>query len=210
MKKTDDMISLLTEDLSPIQVQKPMQKIFLYTGIAWIVTLAVARILFSIRSDLKEIILNPKFLFSTVLAFLVCTCGFMCVVLSSFPGRKEVKILASTIIGLILILGAALMFWSGESKSEGLSAAVGCTNAVMLLGIGSFFIFMYAAKKLAPTNPSYVGIICGTAAAGIGATCLAFICPNENTYHLLVWHFVLPFVIFSTSGFFVGKKILRW
>ena len=210
MKINKDIITILSDDLSPIKVQKPFQKLAVYAGVAWVCTMIVAFGCFSLRGDLQKMMLSKIFIFSTVISFILCMATFYSIIVSSIPGRKS-AFHDTTILGFLgAILGLGLLFWPNESAAFGKELAKDCTLSVMALGAASFLAFLYAVKRAAPEHPIFTGTLCGVAATAMGATVLSFICPNEHAYHLLVWHLLFPCIFFVIIGQIIGRTLLRW
>ena len=78
----------------------------------------------------------------------------------------------------------------------------------LIMAVPVFSIF-YMLKKGASTHPFWSGYAAFLAAASFAAIGMRFLCPLDDTAHLLVWHF-LPVVIFVVIGSLIGKYLLRW
>lgn len=203
------LISSLVSDLRPVKVKKPIRTTVLFFGISAIGTLIVFGALFSVRSDLQQVITHSTFLFSTFAALITCLFGFFSVIFLSTPARNTKYFLGLLSAGLATLI-FSLWIWPNQERQSGMAIAQSCTIASIILGLLSLCIFMFVAKKMAPVKPGLVGGLCGVGAACVGMIAIAFHCPNENPIHLLVWHLSLPLIGFILLGSLIGRKFLRW
>lgn len=203
------LISSLVSDLAPIRVKKPIRTTVLSFGISAMGTLIVFGALFSVRSDLQQVLTHSTFLFSTFVALITCLLGFFSVIFLSTPGRNVKYFLGMLSIGLVALI-FSLLIWPNQERQAGMAEALPCTLASIILGALSLCIFIFVARKMAPVRPGLVGGLCGVGAACVGMIAIAFHCPSENPIHLLVWHLSLPLIGFIIVGSLVGRKFLRW
>lgn len=206
----DNLVNLLVNDLSPVVPRKSFRFAAIYFLAAALGTLATFLTFGHTRTDMNLILTHPTFLFSTILAAIVSTFGFLSIVYASTPGRSGTRTLVLTSGSLLALLATVLIVWPTHDRSTGISWAAHCTESAVGFGFLSLLTFGWAARKLAPGNPRFVGALCGLASAMVGMTALAFGCPNEHPYHLLLWHMLFPLTIMGVVGAAIGSRFLRW
>jgi hypothetical protein len=209
---TDELISSLSKDLQPVKpVARAARRWFEFV-ICSVVAAGLTFLLFSIRSNLSDVIGTVEFSVSTVLLVLGWLALSYSITNSQVPIRAETNfwrlaiLLTFAVAFVLLILSLSKNQWAEDVVTAGYS----CSLDVLFLSLLPGAIGIVLLRRGASTSPSFQGLNLGISCALLSATWLQFSCPSVVPAHLLIWHLLVPFVLLSFAGLAVGKKILSW
>ena len=82
-----------------------------------------------------------------------------------------------------------------------------CIRDIIVFGALPGIVLLMMLRKGATLYGEWAGSFAILAVSALGALGTQFICKNDNSFHVLLWHF-LPVAIFSVIGFLVGRKLI--
>ncbi|MDT8446374.1 MAG: NrsF family protein [bacterium] len=84
-----------------------------------------------------------------------------------------------------------------------------CIQSFMLFLVLPGAYMLFQVKRLAPVLPHWSGALSVLFATSMGNFALMLLESNDNLYHQTAWH-LIPTIMFTLGGFFLGPKILKW
>jgi hypothetical protein len=214
--KTDDLISQLTGDLKPVRVPENAFVFALkWTLVSFIMIAAVIGLL-SFRGDLQARLQTASTIWEILSFVALLYSALLLASWTSSPGRETNYIYSRLLLGVLavctLVNFVGLFGLSPELINMGMDMLVGsnCTLVAMAVGILTGSMFTYKVRQGASTNPLKSGAVIGLAALGAGGVAITLHCGSANGMHILMWHFLTPFVAMVLLGMVIGKKIFRW
>lgn len=126
------------------------------------------------------------------------------------------RAIAWKIAVIVLVPLGMLGFWwpialswpsTMDGDSGGLYEIVRCLVGTALLAIGPLLAFAYALRESAPVDPRLSSGAIGAASGAWGAVALVIICRHASASHMVFGH-VLPVVLLSAFGAFIGSRTL--
>jgi hypothetical protein len=168
------------------------------------------------RSDAGVLI--HSFTFTGIFAalFLTSAVAGLLAVRSAIPGRDLSKgwllvLFLFFVLALLPLFGRTLQESPAELLS-GLSLKNGwhCGLSVMLYALlPATVLLWFFNKKLASTRPLLSGGLVGLSVGALGAAALAWVCPQDEAVHLLIWH-ILPVFVLSLIFAKLSRKFLSF
>lgn len=210
--KTDDFISALAAD-APAR-----WRFMAVLGIAIGAAVILAAVLFfaaiGFRPDIAEALRTPRFLFKFVVTLSLACTGTAAVAALGRPGVPVAGKLLLLLTVPALLLGGAIVELIALPESRWMPSLVGhnarfCLTLIPLLAIGPLACFLVALRKSAPSNPGVAGAVAGLAASGIAATFYAANCNDDSPLFVMTWY-PIAFLLVTTAGYLIGRKLLRW
>jgi hypothetical protein len=213
--KTDDLISQLTGELKPVRSpENALAFAIKWTAIS-ILFIAVITGLIRARADLTETLQTARTLWEILSFTALLFSALLLVSWTSSPGREVKKIYSQLLFGVLalcaLVNFVGLLGLSPELMKEGMHIlGSGCTLTAMAVGIITGALFANKIRQGASLDPLKSGVMIGLASVGAGGVAITLHCGSTNGMHILMWHFLTPFVAMVLLGMLIGNKILRW
>ena len=211
--KTDHLIALLSEDLTP--ARRGMVLGWLLLGLMGGGMLAVLAMMMTLkpRPDLALAMAGGpcwmKITYTATLAVL----GLVIVQRQARAGaqsRTPIMALAAPVVALIVLAAVQLSAYQADSAAllMGQTWTV-CPWAILALAVPVYAGLLLALRQLAPTRLPLAGAAAGLAAGAVAATIYGFHCPETAAPFILVWY-SLGIVLAAGLGSLVGRFALRW
>jgi hypothetical protein len=210
--KTEELISKLSEDLSPSKGADSILK-FLMKGLGVFILMALVIYgLLPVRADFSFQLQDSTFPIETTLWFLTGLFSALTAYTYSIPGLSPRYYLIFT---SVLFLALLLFIFFGSSSQSGsikeeMNLVKGiCGGIISIISIiGSIFFFKWSTNN-APTRPGSNGFWIVLSTSCLGSTFMQIICAHDSGVHLYIWH-LLPTMLLSILGIVIGKRILNW
>jgi hypothetical protein len=210
--KTDDLISMLSED-APVRTRLgPMLLGALLGGVVISAALLLATI--GIRHDMANAIETARVLFKivTTLTLAVTACGLVFRI-----GRPGIPLKISTLsllIPLALVIAGVATELTTIPEDTWHTALMGrnatfCVFFIPVLSLAPLAGFLWALKSAAPANPTLGGAVAGLASAGLAAALYAWHCPDDSPLFLATWYTAAATAV-TALGALIGSRYLRW
>lgn len=210
--KTNDLISLLTED-APVRMR--LGRALTYALLIGIVLSAIILLsTIGIRRDMGSAIETARVLFKVSETFILAVVAGRLVFqigrpaaplkLRSWSLALPAALLLIAVVTEITVIPAG----SWETRMMGNYAAF-CVMFIPILSIPPLTGFLLALREGAPENPGVAGAVAGLAASGIAAAIYAWHCPDDSPLFVATWY-TLSITMVTIVGYFLGRRILRW
>jgi len=211
--KTDALIALLSEDLTPVRRGLVLRVLLLgLTGGVLLTVLAMMMTL-KLRPDLHTAMAGGAFWVKIIYTAALAVLGLMIVQRQARAGadcRKPMLALAVPVVALIML--AAMQLSSPEADSAALLMGhtwTVCPWLILTLALPVYAGLMLALRRLAPTRLALAGAAAGLAAGASAATVYGFHCPETAAPFILVWY-TLGISLSAGLGALGGRWFLRW
>jgi len=202
---TEDLIHKLVLDLKPVKRVSSIEARFLFWLCAAVLSLVVAIFVVGLRPDLLSEITSVKFGFQMGAIAGLAIFSALTAILISVPGSEASRMpfiltVASFLGWFVYLIGTVM-----TSPAEALHAGEGicCSRTALLFALPVVGVLAVMAYRAAPIRPRLVGLFLAFAGAGVGALAALISCANDNSMHLIVWHF-LPLLLIGSAGVFLG------
>ena len=217
-RATPDFIQVLVRDLSRPSETRGFARGFwtgwavwmaIFSGLTYWSTIEVPEL-----SYLPANLLDAGFIFEAMLWAVVTFATSYVAYQSAFPrgasdrARSGTKtLLALTLIWTLLRTGGTPLLQQIRAETE--LARGRCGGFIAVVGMAFTGWLLYRIRNAAPTRLVSAGAWSAAAAGSAGCFFMHLVCRNENSAHLLIWHFV-PLVALGLSGACVAKRALSW
>ncbi len=211
--KTDHLIALLSEDLTP--ARRGMVLGWLLLGLMGGGMLAVLAMMMTLkpRPDLALAMTGGPFWMKITYTATLAVLGLVIVQRQARAGaqsRTPIMALAAPVVALIVLAAVQLSAYQADSAAllMGQTWTV-CPWAILALAVPVYAGLLLALRQLAPTRLPLAGAAAGLAAGAVAATIYGFHCPETAAPFILVWY-SLGIVLAAGLGSLVGRFALRW
>ena len=210
--KTEDFISLLSQDLSPRWRFRSVLAGAVAGGIVIAAILFFAGIGF--RPDIAKAIRSVRFLFKFVVTISLAVTAVKALLVLGRPANNFARKYLVLAAAPALLACAATIKLIVIPRNQWVSNLVGhnapfCLTLIPLLAIGPLACLILALRQGAPSYPGLAGAVAGLAASGIAATFYAANCDDDSPLFVITWY-PLAILMVSATGYFIGRKLLRW
>ena len=205
-------VDSLVADLKPVPAIKPGRMALIGMLVSTAVIGALVLIVGVKAGFLRE--LPQATVAASLLGWVVlsATCARLAVG-SALPGMRPFSGWKYWILAAVLLIGFGSIGreWKvEESWIEFSSSGFPCAKTIfiwsVILGLG----WIWQLRRLAPVRPEQTAVWASFALASLSSAGLSAHCPNGNGMHLLVWHVLLPFLVYSVLWNRLSRWILSW
>jgi len=203
------LVDDLVADLRPVKrIWTPETNLGFWLAVELLVFGLVASL--ALRMDVMGQLAHPLFLLE--LALLIAAGGLSAAMalLAAVPGREPSPGAVALALGL---LAASLVCLHQEMPAAArtlASAPWGMSCALETIGIAlvPWATLLFLARRGASLVPVVAGGLAGLAAFLLAAATMRVVCPVDNLWHLVIWHFS-PVVIGLGLSSLIGVGLLR-
>jgi len=212
--KTDDLVSLLSTNLEPVDRRSVARTLYVALAAGTIVALGLALIGLGVRSDLM---MARAVIFLVVkLSFAVAIVSLALAYLTRLArpgGERKIPYLLVALPFLVIVAFAAISLGLAPS-SHWDKMIVGdqwleCLLSIPIIAIVPFAATIWAVRRAAPTNLVRAGTFAGLVAGGVSATAYALHCTDDSLPFVAVWYGG-TIVLCTLAGAALGPRLLRW
>ncbi len=206
---TESLVDDLVADLEPVRrVWSPGTHLAFWLAVELLVFGLVASL--ALRMDIMGQLANPLFLIELTLLIAAGGLSAAMALLSAVPGREPSRGAVTLALGLI---GASFLVLYQEMPAAArtlASAPWGMKCAAETLGVAvvPWAALLFFARRGASLIPVVSGGLAGLAAFLIAAATMRVVCPVDNFWHLVIWHFS-PVVLGLGASSAIGLLLLR-
>lgn len=216
MSSTEHIIDSLAAEATPITPIGAPGKLAYRLG-ALLTVYAMATIaLLGLRADLAVQFTRPVYLAEIALLFLVAITSLTAAVYRAFPDvyqHVSVTRWPRMAVGLFLALLVLEQFLPPDARAVILAGHAvhrfACTLCIAGVATLPSILAMLLLRKGASTEPATAGSHAVLAAAATGCLIMRLIEANDDTEHLILYHY-LPTLGFAMLGGILGKTLLKW
>ena len=212
--KTDDLISLLSTNVEPVDHRRHVRNI----GMAVVAgaAVAVASVFFVLgpRADLTTVATFIPALLKVAVTFIILVPASIYLIRLTRPGGERsssaaLVVLPFTAVMLVAVLSltyAPSSHWNGAILSDEWLA---CVISIPLIAIVPFAVIVWAVRQMAPTDLARTGALAGLVAGCLSATGYAFHCADDSVPFFALWYGG-TIALCTFAGWRLGPKLLRW
>lgn len=84
-----------------------------------------------------------------------------------------------------------------------------CGIVISIFSLIQTPMFVSWARKGAPKDSGMTGLYSALSSASMGIFLMQIVCVEDNSFHVLFWHF-LPLTLMCFASYALTKKLLRW
>ena len=210
--RTDDLIELLAQDLSPPRPFRSVLTAAVAIGI--IITAAIFFVGIGFRPDISEAVRSDRFLFKFVVTIALAITATATALRLGRPDERLGRKALVLAIAPALLAGAVSIELLIIPESQWMPRLIGhnarfCLTLIPLLSAGPLACFLAALRQGAPSNPGLAGAVAGLAATGVGATFYAASCNDDSPLFVMTWYPIAALIV-TTAGYLIGRKLLQW
>ncbi|MBK8396597.1 MAG: DUF1109 family protein [Leptospiraceae bacterium] len=206
--KTGKLIQELSSQLTPVKRIYPVWISFIF----WIGFSFIATSLFVWnRSGNFTNIHIPVYLHELIFILLVILSSAYIALYTSIPGNRiRNKYQLAPVLFFILWAGSILVrsFISNKYFILPNFSYHYCAKDIILMSLPSTSVFVFLINRRFTTNKYKMGFFVLAASACVSAIGVAFLCPNETSYHLFWIHF-LPVLTLSLFGIVLSSMFFK-
>ncbi len=202
------LIESLVADLTPVT---PMRTVPVLGRVAFCVLAAIACVaaVLGLRSDL-----SPLFVLSAGLFLMLGVASSLTAIAMARPqvgidrtGWAWAAAMAALLPAttLIMALSHASSAWTKSVPHTG----VACMMIGLLAGLASGAVLTAWLRRGAPSSPQRAGLVTGIATGSLGMFAAALHCPNDDIYHIGLWHSAAV-LLAALLGRLIVPRLIRW
>lgn len=208
--RTDNLIDLIAADAPGYSPLARRLRAGLGLGALAAVLLLLATI--GIRPDLAAALGTARVLFKIGFTLVFAAVAIEIVFRVGLPGEKP-RVWLLAIPALLLAVGAiselyAVPVDTWSTRLVGNHAAF-CLVFIPLLALTPLALLIWALRDGAPAGPGGAGAAAGLAAGSLAAAIYAWHCPDDSPLFVATWYLIAVAIV-SATGFFAGRRLLRW
>jgi hypothetical protein len=193
--KTEDLISLLARDATPVRRGLLQMRLVGFALMGAFIALFILIPWLGLRPDLSEAVSGMNFWMKAIYTFGLGAAGFALTERLARPGARGGIgwLLAAVSAGLIAAFAInQLMATPPEQMREVLMGSTWdtCPLNILALSLPGQAMLLWSMRKTAPTRPMLAGAAAGLLAGGLAAT--------------------LGVILSALTGAIVGSRALRW
>ena len=212
--KTDELITLLARDATPVKRGALPMQIGLLALVGAVAALAILVPWLGIRPDLAEAAAGATYWMKTLYTLGVGVAGFALAERLSRPGvkgRVGWALGGLFVIAMAAIAASQLMSTPPDQLQAALmgSSWDKCPWRILVLSLPGLVVILWAMRRFAPTRPTLAGGAAGLLAGGLAATVYGLHCQEVAAPFVALWY-SLGMILTAAVGAVAGSRLLRW
>lgn len=212
-KRTEQLIQELSLSNKPKRLLPAPVRAGLIVLFTLIYIALVAYFIYDPRPNLLEQYANLSFTLEQLCALAIGGLAAFLATRYSVPGKEQNIVLnwvvAILTVGLIAFVGYGNTSLHTEPNMSMILMGMHCAFDICVFAVPPAGVALYMILKAAPTRPLLTGFFTILSMFAFAYFGIRTICPMDDIYHQATAH-VLPLIIFSAAGFWIGHKLLRW
>ena len=208
--KTDDLIATLARDVAPVRpLVSPAIRLAGWLSVAF-AGAAAGIWVFGARPDAVDLLQRPDSLVTAILAVGTTTFAAAAALVLAIPGAERSPVLRAAAMTLVTVWAIVLV---GAAARSGVGVAGDvhwpiCFVRVVAIGFLPALVLVVMIRRALPLRLSWTSGLTATAAMGIAAGAIQFICPIDNPAHALLGHFA-PIVVLGAIAAWVAPRLSK-
>ena len=212
--KTDDLISMLSTNLEPVDHRHIVRNISMVVVVG--AALAMASVFFVLgpRTGLSTLETFIPALLKVAIAVTILVPASVYLIRLARPGGERRTPLAFVVlpfIAVMLLAAVSLAFasadhWNGKIFGD---EWLECVISIPLIAIVPFSMIVYSVRQMAPTDLARTGAFAGLVAGCLSAIGYAFHCADDTVPFFALWYGGTV-ALCTFAGWKLGPKLLRW
>lgn len=212
--KTDDLITLLSTNVEPVDRRQVVREICATIAISAVAAVGAVLLALGFRTDLTQV--GPVIFLAAKLAFAIgiaILASIYLVKLARPGGEGRMAITwaalplgATMLLAVISLAFAPASHWPmmimGDQWLE-------CLLSIPVIAIVPFAAVIWVMRRMAPTDLTRAGALAGLVAGGLSATGYALHCTGDSLPFVALWYGG-TIVLCTLAGAMLGPRLLRW
>jgi hypothetical protein len=212
---TDAWIGTLSKDLKSVPRHLPTKLLAAALTIGAIASTGTTHLLFKIRPDLVQALLDPRLWLKLAFPALVAWAACMALSRLSTPGRDTGPWLRCAWVPFVFMIGLSALVlsngptgWANDPWWTGVDWQT-CTMNIAIVSVPMMVPLMFTLRRLAPTQLRLAGGVAGLLSGAMATFAYALHCPEMSVPFLALWN-GLAMVLMGVLGALLGPRLLRW
>jgi hypothetical protein len=212
--KTDDLISMLSMNLEPVNHRLVVRTVSVAILIGTVTALGAMVLVFGVRVDLSKgsgaayLLLKLFFTMGTLVLTSIALTKL------ARPGGEQRTPIALVALPFLVIMLLATISLAAAPSSHWEKMITGeqwleCLLSIPIIAILPFAAIVWAVRRTAPTNLARTGALVGLVAGSISATAYSLHCVDDSLPFVALWYSG-TIAICTLSGALLGPRLLRW
>lgn len=212
--KTDDLITLLARDATPVKRGMLPMRLVLFALLGALAAFVILFPWLGIRPDLAEAVTGATYWMKTTYTFGLGLAGFALVERLSRPGAKGIVgwgLAGFFAVVIVAIAISQMMSTPPEGVRDALMGTTWdkCPWRIFALSIPGLGAILWTMRRFAPTRLVLAGAAAGLLAGGLAATVYGLHCAETAAPFVALWY-SLGVLLSAVAGAIVGPRVLRW
>jgi hypothetical protein len=207
----EELIRELADDLAP----SPRLASARRAALAWLGACVAFVALVTVATGpvrpgaLRQIVAEPGFGLTVLLGLAAGAAAIFALMRLRIPGLASgLRGAAPALALLVAWFGLQLAGWlAGLAPASKLGARPGCIFQVVLFALPPLAAALFLARRAAPLERAWTGLLAGVAAGALGALAMELACMRDPL-HALVAH-LSPILLVALAGALLGRLVLR-
>jgi hypothetical protein len=212
--KTDDLISMLSTNVEPVDHRQIVRNIGLAVAAGAVVAVATVFFVLGPRAGLTTVATFIPALLKVAVTVIILVPASIYLIRLSRPGgerRSSVALVALPFIAVMLLAALSLTFvpsyhWNGKIFAD---EWLECLISIPLIAIVPFSVIVWAVRQMAPTDLARTGALVGLVAGCVSAIGYAVHCADDSVPFFALWYGG-TIALCTFAGWKLGPKLLRW
>lgn len=207
----EELVDNLARDAVPVKPAPHPFMLSLGWGAAAVIYLVLSLWISGLRPDLAQKLHEPWFLAELVSLALIFLATSLSAAVLAFPDLHQMKKTAWSPVGLFAVFMTILFFaWRADVPPAPLPVHdMECTASITLFALLPAIWTFLSMRKFASTHYRWAGSVALLSAFSVGALWLLLHELNDSIIHVILWHY-LPMLGIGLTGWWLGKKLLKW
>lgn len=212
--KTDDLISMLSTGVEPVDPRAVARRFSLAILIGIVGALLLIVLRFGVRPDLASVAMTPLFWGKVAFPLSLMTGALLMVLRLARPGMSAGGGKLWVGLGVAAVWIGALYGLAVAAPDTRLAMVLGrtwkvCAFNITLLSVPGFIAVFWALRGLAPTQLRLAGACGGLLASGLATLAYCLHCPEMEVPFWGTWY-LLGMLLPTLLGAILGPRLLRW
>ena len=206
--RTEQLIADLASRVTPVRPLPSPAVRFAGWSAAAMASAALGLAVFGPRPGLEQVVAQPAFVTTAVLAIAAAALAAMSALILAIPGAERSPAWRVLALGLLAPWGALGL--AGVVRAGGFAAASDwyvCFARVIAIGLIPAWVAVGMLRCAAPLRWAAAGALAALAAIAVGSGAIQFICPLDDAAHTLLGHYG-PALIATGLGALAGARVL--
>ena len=206
----DNTIAQLTSDLEPVKkLAHPALRAAL-----WIVAVAIyaacAVVFIGIRDDIYDALVNPAFIFETLMGtglFVLSAVAVLYMCIPDMSGHKWLLSVTYTLAGTFCLWIGIQWFAQGMKMPH--MHWDHCMTEGLVMTLVPLVIMFFMTRQGATTRPYTTALLTIIAVSALAYVGLRFTCSMDAVWHSFLGH-IMPFVVIGVLSGLAARKLYKW
>jgi len=212
--KTDDLISLLSANVEPVDHRQIVRNIGMAVGAGAAVAVAIVFFVLGPRAGLTTVgTFIPALLKVAVTVIILVPASIYLIRLARPGGERQpsVALVALPFIAVMFLVVLSLEFAPSSHWKETILSDdwLECLISIPLIAIVPFAVIVWAVRQMAPTDLARTGALVGLVAGCLSAIGYAFHCADDTVPFFALWYGG-TIALCTFAGWKLGPRLLRW